>query len=91
MNVVLKLFALQPSRHSPAEALAGFGPFMAKSGCFPFLCFLLSLGDGPAWFIAGAENGFTLAPRFARTTMHNTNTTPLTAEQAGGASWGYAL
>ena len=39
MNVVLKLFALQPGRHSPAEALAG----------------------------------------------------PLTAEQAGGVSWGYAL
>ena len=55
MNVVLKLFALQPARHSPAEALAGLGPFMAKSGCFPFLSFLLSPGNGPAWFIAGAD------------------------------------
>ena len=81
MNVVLKLFALQPGRHSPAEALAGLGPFMAKSGRFPFLYFLLSPGDGPARFIAGAENGFTLAPRLARMTMHNTNTTPLTAEE----------
>ena len=64
---------------------------MAKSSRFPFLSFLLFPGDGPAWFIAGADNGFTLAPRFARTAMHNTNTTPLTAEQAGVASQGYAL
>ena len=91
MNVVLKLFVLQPGRHSPAEVLAGLGLRVAKSGYFPFLCFLLSLGDGPARFIAGADNGFTLAPRFARTTMHNTNTTPLTAGQAGGSSRGYAL
>ena len=81
MNVVLKLFVLQPGRHSPAEALAGLGLRVAKSGCFPFLSFLLSFGNGPARFIAGADNGFTLAPRFARTTMHNTNTTPLTAEE----------
>ena len=89
MNVVLKLFALQPGRHSPVEALIGLDLCMAKSGCFSFLCFLLSPGDGPARFVGGAENGFTLVPRFARTTMHNI--TPLTAEQAGGASWGYAL
>ena len=55
MNVVLKLFALQPGRHSPAEALVGLGPFMAKSGRFPFLSFLLSPGNRPAWFIAGAD------------------------------------
>ena len=91
MNVVLKLFALRPGRHSPVEALVGFGLHVAKSGRFPFLCFLLSPGDGPMRFIAGVDNGFTLAPRFARMTMHNTNTTPLTAEQAGGASRGYAL
>ena len=59
MNVVLKLFALQPGRHSPAEALAGLGPRVAKSGRFPFLCLLLSPGDGPARCIAGAENGMT--------------------------------
>ena len=59
MNVVLKLFALQPGSHSPAEALAGFGLRMAKFSRFPFLCFLLSPGGGPAWFIAGAENGMT--------------------------------
>ena len=53
MNVVLKLFALQPGRHSPAETLAGFGPRMAKSGCFPFLCFLLSPSNGAARFVAG--------------------------------------
>ena len=52
---------------------------MAKSGRFPFLSFLLSPGNGPAWFIARANNGFTLAPHLARTTMHNTNATPLTA------------
>ena len=55
MNVVLKLFALQPDRHSPVEALAGLGPLMAKSSRFPFLCFLLSLSNGLAWFIAGAD------------------------------------
>ena len=59
MNVVLKLFALQLGRHSPAEALAGFGLRVAKSGRFPFLCFFLSPGDGPARFIAEAENGMT--------------------------------
>ena len=59
MNVVLKLFALQPSSHSPAEALAGFGLRMAKSGHFPFLCFFLTPGDGLARFIAGMENGMT--------------------------------
>ena len=59
MNVVLKLFALQSGRHSPAEALGRFGPFMAKSSRFPFLSFLLSPGDGPVWFIAGVENGMT--------------------------------
>ena len=85
MNVVLKLFALQLGRHSPAEALAGLGPRVAKSGRFLFLSFLLSPGDGPARFIAGADNGFTLVPRFARTTMHNTNTTPLTAEETDPA------
>ena len=81
MNVVPLLFTLQPGRHSPAETLARLGPLMAKSGRFPFLYFLLSPGDGPARFIAGADNGFTLAPRFARTTIYNTNTTPLTAEE----------
>ena len=55
MNVVLKLFALQSGRHSPAEALAGFGLRVAKSGRFPFLSFLFSSGDGPARFIAGAD------------------------------------
>ena len=91
MNVVQLLFTLRLGRHSPAEALAGFGLRVATSARFPFLCFLLSPGDGPAWFIAGADNGFTLAPRFARTAMHNANTTPLMAEQAGVASRGYAL
>ena len=81
MNVVQLLFTLQPGRHSPVKALVGFGLRVAKSGCFPFLCFLLSSGGGPAWFIAGANNGFTLAPHLARTTMYNTNTTPLTAEE----------
>ena len=61
MNVVLKLFALQPGRHSPVEALVGLGLRVAKSGRFPFLSCLLSSGNGPAWFIAGANNGFTLA------------------------------
>ena len=61
MNVVQLLFALWAGRHSPVEALAGLGPFMAKSGCFPFLCFLLSPGDGLARCIAGAENGM-MAP-----------------------------
>ena len=59
MNVVLKLFALQFGRHSPAEALAGLGLRVAKSGRFPFLSFLLSPGDGLARFVAGAENGMT--------------------------------
>ena len=54
MNVVLKLFALQSGRHNPAEALVGLGLCVAKSGRFPFLYFLLSLGDGPARFVAGA-------------------------------------
>ena len=81
MNVVLKLFALQPDRHSPAEALAGLGLRVAKSGRFPFLSFLLSPSNGPARFVAGANNGFTLAPRFARTTMYNTNTTALMVEE----------
>ena len=64
MNVVKWLFilpALRPGRHSPAEARAGLGPLMAKSGhfpLFPFLC-LLSAGPGPARFIAGADNGMT--------------------------------
>ena len=57
MNVVQPLFALQPGRHSPAQALAGLGLRVAKSGCFPFLCFLLSPGNSPARFTAGAENG----------------------------------
>ena len=91
MNVVQLLFTLRPGRHNPAEALAGLGPLMAKSGRFPFPSFLLSPSSGPARFIAGADNGFTFAPRFARTTMHNTNTTPLTAEQAGVAFRRYAL
>ena len=91
MNVVLKLFTLRLGRHSPVEALAGLSLRVAKSGHFSFLCFFLSPSNGPARFIVGADNGFTFAPRFARTTMHNTNTTPLTAEQAGGASRGYAL
>ena len=66
MNVVKWLFMLsasRPGRHSPAEAQAGLGPLMAKSGCFPFLLLsfpcLLSAGPGPAWFIAGADNGMT--------------------------------
>ena len=91
VNVIQLLFTLRPGRHSPAEALAGLGLRVAKSGRFPLLCFFLSPGDGSAWFIAGVDNGFTLALRFARTTMHNTNTTPLMAEQSGVASRGYAL
>ena len=55
MNVVQLLFTLRPGRHSPVEALAGFGLRVAKSGHFPFLCFFLSLGNGPAWFVAGAD------------------------------------
>ena len=55
MNVVQLLFTLRPGRHSPVEALAGLGPFMAKSGRFPFLCFFLSLGNGAARFVAGAD------------------------------------
>ena len=62
MNVVLKLFALQLDRHSPVEALAGLGLLMTKSGCFPFLFFLLFLGNGPARFVAGAD---TLKPEWA--------------------------
>ena len=89
MNIVQLLSTLRPGRHSPVEALAGFGLRVAKSDCFPFLCFLLSPGDGSARFIAGADNGFTLAPHSARTTIYNT--TSLTVEQAGVASRGYAL
>ena len=59
MNVVQLLFTLRPGQHSPAEALAGLGPLMAKFDHFPFLCFLLP-GDGPARFIAGADNGMTV-------------------------------
>ena len=70
MNVVQLLFTLWPGRHSPVEALARLGLRMAKSGRFPFLYFLLSPGDGPAQFIAEADNGFTLAPHFARTADH---------------------
>ena len=57
MNVVQLLFTLRLGRHSPAEALVGLGLCMAKSGHFPFLCFLLSPGDGPARFIAWRDNG----------------------------------
>ena len=91
MNVVQLLFTLRPGRHSPVEALIGLGLRLAKFGHFPFLCLLFFPGDGPVRFVAGADNGFTLAPRFARTTVHNTNTTPLTADQAGISSRGYAL
>ena len=56
MNVVQPLFAIQPGRHRPVEALAGLDPFMAKSGRFPFLCLLLSPGDGPMRFIAWGDN-----------------------------------
>ena len=59
MNVVQLSFALQSGRHSPAEALVGFGLRVAKFSRFPFLRFLLSSGNGPAWFIAKAENGMT--------------------------------
>ena len=55
MNVVLKLLALQLGRHSPVEALVGLGLRVAKSGRFPFLCFLLSPGDGPARFVGGVD------------------------------------
>ena len=55
MNVVLKLFVLQLGWHSPAETLAGLGSRVAKSGHFPFSCFLLSPGDGAARFVAGAN------------------------------------
>ena len=55
MNVVQLLFTLRPGRHSPVEALARLGLFMAKSGHFPFLCFFLSPGNGSAWFVAGAN------------------------------------
>ena len=54
-NVVLKLFALQPGRHSPVAALAGLDLRLAKSGRSPFLSFPLSPGDGPARLIAGAD------------------------------------
>ena len=79
MNVVQLLFTLRLGRHSPAEALAGLGLRLAKSGRFPFLCFFLFPGNGPTWFIAGADNCLTLASRFARAIIYNTNTTPLTA------------
>ena len=59
MNVVQLLFILRSGRHSPAEALARLGLRVAKSGCFPFLCFLLSPGNSPARFTAGADNGMT--------------------------------
>ena len=68
----------------PAQPGGGSGRTRpARGQIWPFSLFILFLssGDGPAWFVAGAENGFTLAPRFARTTMYNTNTTPLTAEE----------
>ena len=55
MNVVLKLFALQLGWHSLLQTLAGSGPLMAKSGRFPFSCFLLFPGDGPARFVAGVD------------------------------------
>ena len=55
MNVVLKLFALQLDRHSPVQDLTRLGPLLAKSGRFPFLSFLLSPGNRPARFIAGAD------------------------------------
>ena len=55
MNVVLKFFALQSDQHSPVEALVGFGLCVAKSGCFPFLSFLLSSGNGSARFVSGAD------------------------------------
>ena len=55
MNVVQLLFILRSGRHSPAEALVGLGLCMAKSGHFPFLCFLLSPGDGSARFITRAD------------------------------------
>ena len=55
MNVVQLLFTLWPDRHSPAKALAGLGLRLAKSGRFPFLCFLLSPGNSPARFVAGAD------------------------------------
>ena len=62
MNVVKRLFilpALRPGQHSPAEAQAGLGPLMAKSGYFPLLSFpcFLSTSPGPARCIAGADNG----------------------------------
>ena len=74
MKVVLKLFALQPGRHSLAKALVGLGLRLAKSGCFPFLCFLLSPGDGPARFVAGAD---TLKPEWA---AHRRNATRFEAQ-----------
>ena len=55
MNVVELLSTLWPGRHSPVEALAGLGLRVAKSGCFSFLCFLLSPGDGPARFVGGVD------------------------------------
>ena len=55
MNVVQLLFTLRLGRHRPMEALAGLGLRLAKSGRFPFLSFLLSPGDGPVRFIAGAD------------------------------------
>ena len=66
MNVVQLLFTLRLGRHSPAEALVGLGLRVAKSGRFPFLCFLLSPSNGPARFIAGADT-----PKPERSAQHN--------------------
>ena len=81
MNVVQLLFTLLPGRHSPAEALAGLGLRVAKSGHFPFLCFLLSPGDGPARFIAGGGTSLPSRRALRARPCTTLNTTPLTAEE----------
>ena len=82
MNVVLKLFALQPGRHSPVQALTRLGPLMAKSSHSSFLCFPLSSGNGPARFVAGADT-----PKPGRSAHHHN----ATQFKARGGRWFEAL
>ena len=48
---------------------------------FPFYAFFSPPATALRGLLPGGGNVFTLASRFARMTMHNTNTTPLTAEE----------
>ena len=52
---------------------------MAKSGCFPFLCFLLSRSSGPARFVAGDDT----LNRGGRPTA----AMPLNLKRGAGAGW----